>query len=515
MRKTRLVSALLLATAALMGARPAAGQQLFKTSRAQVDLSTYTNIFDCLSAVGRVLDELDAKEYYTTWVWKDTLPPDLDEDKRHYPPIVGETARACLKATTEDAQKVPIKTSWHVLANLYLHAGMEDSARAVVERRLAAVPQDSTEVLRQLFTDILFLFNGQGLWFPRISPTRLEIADDIVLDNVGRLPTLDARLQVYMQMLVTGGEDFSRDNERGARARRLLARMKTQLDSITEADAQGLANRGLVYDDMRMTPEKARERLQGMSSFFLGRVARLDDLRVSTPAYSEATRKVFSQATGQPPEAYPWPLGQKAPQLEGDVWLGCEQDPCEAYPRPGRISIVAFHVPEAALRTTTRERVVPNLLRPLFHEGACAERAISLRHLQERFPEIDIIIVTRTLGRYHYAKEGVTPEREAEFLLECFKSHGLNRVVISMTKTPGWRLPEPDGRWVMQPFANWTNYSFGGIWTDPDREQHGSDLIVDQEGYVLNAFVRRVYRNSEEAFAEIIKVLLEREKAKT
>src|SRR5690606_13036506 len=98
-----------------------------------------------------------------------------------------------------------------------------------------------------------------------------EVAEEIVLSHVGRLPTLDGRLQVYMQMMVTSGEQVDAESEMGARMRRLMARMRAQLDSLTQESAQGLADRGLLFDDMRMTPEKARERLEGMAGLYFGR----------------------------------------------------------------------------------------------------------------------------------------------------------------------------------------------------------------------------------------------------
>ena len=515
MRKTRTVHTLLLAVVAVVSTRPVAGQTHFQIPDIEVDLSTYTNVYDCMGAVDRVTTKLETEAFYATGTWPDTLPHDPEEGWQPFPAIVGETARTCLEATTEDAASAPL-VAWRVLGSLYLHAGMDDSARAVVERRLTAAEPDSTDELSGLFTDVLFLYNAQGAVGMGIKPPQPAAGDDIVLEHIGRMPTLDGRLQVYMQMLVTGGEDASKDNVAGERTRRLLARMKAQLDSLTEEDAQRLVDRGLINDDMRMTAEKARDRLQGMASFYVGRGLMLEeDLPVSTQAYAEAMRGAFSQASGEPPEAYPWPMGQEAPRLEGDIWLGCEQDPCEAYPRRGRVSVVAFHTPEANSRRRVKERPLPDVLSPLSPEGGCAERAIALRHLQDRFPDIDIIVVARTWGNYHYAKEGITAEREAQLVRECFTSRGLDRVVLSMTKTPGWRLPEPDGRLPAQPTANWTNYSFGGIWKDHDRAQHGSDLIVDQDGNVINAFARRVARWSEEMFAEVIKVLLEREKAGT
>lgn len=521
MRMMRLAQMLLLAvTAAALSARPAVGQEIFKTSRTEVDLSTYDNVFDCLAAVNRVLSELQTKEFHATQVWRDTLPLDPDELWEPMPAAVGETARKCLESAGEHAASAPI-AAWRHAANLYLHAGMVDSARAVVERRLNAVEPDSADQLIPLFTQVLYLFYGRGLGGgPGTKPPLPEVAEEIVLSHVGRLPTLDGRLQVYMQMMVTSGEQVDAESEMGARMRRLMARMSAQLDSLTQESAQGLADRGLLFDDMRMTPEKARERLEGMAGLYFGRTTMLDYLRQSTKAYDEAMRKVFSQATGHPPEAYPWPLGQPAPTLEADVWVGCEKEPCETYPRKGRVSVVVFHTPETLHRGGTREieRTLPGLLRPnalLFRPGGCAKKAIALRHLQDRFPEIDIVVVSRTLGHYHYAKEGITPEREAELLWKCFKENGLKHVVVAMAKTPGWRLPEPDGRLARLPDHNWMEYSFGGIWTDNDRKQHGSDLIVDQDGYVLNAFARHVERFTEHAFAEIIEVLLEREKAKT
>lgn len=512
-RATRIVPALLLATTAIGGARPAVAQQLFREMKTGVDLSTYTNIYDCMAAVDRVARTKRDEAFFATGVWPDTLPFDREETWRPLPAEIGATARECLDAVAarEDLSSIPT-SAWRIQANLYLHAGMADSARAVVERRIAEIADDAEE-LRELFTEIQFLYSGKDvLNRTGIQPPLLEVADEIVLSHVGKMPTLDGRLHVYMQMLVTGGEDASKANERGDRARKLLARMRAQLDSLEQEHADGLVNRGLVHDDLRLTPAKARERLEGMAALFIGRGFLLDELRVSTKAYSDAMRGVFSKATGNPPEAYPWPLGQPAPRIEAEAWAGCEEEPCEAYPRKGRVSVIAFHVPEANQRHTMGERPYPGLLHP-FDGGSCAERAITLRHLEDQFPGIDIVVVSRSLGYYHYVKEGITPQREADLLYQCFKSHGLRRVVVAVTKTPGWRLPEPDGRLASRPTTNWTGYSFGGVWTDADRFQHGSDLIVDQDGYVLNAFSRRVARWSLEAFGEIIQVLLDREKA--
>lgn len=507
---------LLLVTASTVGASPAAGQtRLFEASRAKADVSTYTSVYDCMAAVDRVRKALEVEEFRTTGVWADTMPYDPDTRMRPWPPAVVETARKCLLATAEDAASAP-RDAWKLVANLYLHAGMEDSARAVVERRLDAVDPDSAQELKNLFTSLLFVFNGEGGKWTGVKPSRLDLADEIVQSYVGKLSDPIDRFVVYRQMAITGSADITEDSEAGARTRRNVALLKAQLDSLNDSALQRMAeDNGAVS----ITGSELRKMFDALGTVFFGRKAMLDSLRVSTEAYSRVVRETSTAVFLQPPESYGRPLGQRAPRLEGDIWLGCEQDPCETYPRAGRVSLVAFHTPEVSVTRspTSDEPVLPSLFGP---EVGCAVRAVPLRRLQERFPELDIIIVTRTTGRYAYVKDGTTPEREAELLLECFKSHGLERVVVTMTKTSGWRLPEPDGRWVGQPTANWTNYSFGGIWSDIDRSQQGSDLLVDQDGYVIHtgAGLARGGEGEgwrEEWFAEIIEILLEREKAKT
>jgi len=504
---------LLLVTATAVSASPAAGQtRLFEASRAIADVSTYTSVYDCMAAVDRVRKALEVEEFRTTGVWADTMPYDPDTRMRPWPPAVGETARKCLLATAEDAASAPLG-AWKLVANLYLHAGMEDSARAVVERRLDAVEPDSAQELKALFTELLFLYNGEGARWTEIRPTRLALADEIVLSYVGKLSDPIDRFVVYRQMAITGKADLTDDSEAGVRTRRIVTLLKAQLDSLTDGELQRWAEENGAVG---VSGAEMRKRIEALGATYFGRNAMLDSLRVSTEAYSKIVRETETAAWGQPPESYSYPIGQRAPRLEGDIWLGCEQDPCEAYPRPGRVSLVAFHTPEVAA-TRKNEPILPSLVSP---EVGCAVRAVPLRRLQERFPELDIIIVTRTTGRYAYVKDGTTPEREAELLLECFKSHGLERVVVTMTKTSGWRLPEPDGRWVGQPTANWTNYSFGGIWRDADRSRQGSDLLVDQDGYVIHTGAGLARGGAgagwqEEWFAEIIEILLEREKAKT
>lgn len=497
MRMNRLSRAIVHATMAIMVTAGAAKAQTprFEWANTAVDLSTYTSIYQCMAAVGRVQNERAVVEHHADPVDRDTLPYDPDvELYRPSSPEVGETARACLAATAEDAANAPVD-AWQGLAQLYLHAGMEDSARAVVERRIEAVDPDGAEELKDIFIQALFMYGGSGSL--SIRPPLIELADDIILDHVGRLSDLRDQFQIFTQMLVTGGSSPLAEDAAGARTRRNLARIHTLLESASRDDFQQFADAAEVIG---MGPDEVRERLEGMAEFFVGHEIFLDSLRVSTAAYSRILRETHGRAFGQPPELYMFgrPIGELAPTLEGDIWLGCESEPCDSYPRSGRISLVWF------VDRRSDRCLWPNHAPSAFDVGTnCVGAATRLRRIQERFPELDLVVVANSAGRYGWVTDDVTLEVEAELLRSWLDGFGLDRATLSMTETPGWRLPRPDGRRVDQPTANARNYSFQGTWTEDPQF-----ILIDEDGYIVT--VSRFDRYSEQEVTDIVEILFDR-----
>src|SRR5690606_37660433 len=67
-----------------------------------------------------------------------------------------------------------------------------------------------------------------------------------------------------------------------------------------------------------------------------------DSLRHSTAAYVRTLKMMWARIGGLPEDLYPLPHGKRVPDLEGELWLGCANEPCEPRPVPGRISLVVF-----------------------------------------------------------------------------------------------------------------------------------------------------------------------------
>jgi len=498
MRTTKMMPAFLLAVAgAMLNARPVTGQELFEWPDTAVDISTYKTVEECSAAVGRVRSQIKVREYHATHIDRDTIPDDLGSAKSPLPSAVVETVRACLNAASAHVDTVGVD-AWDLLAPLYLIIGMDDSARAVVERRLAEVELDNTEDLKRAVTDVLLLYGKNSP-----VPPKIEVGDEIILAFLDKIPDFRNRFAVYMQLIVTGSDDPAMYDEMAARARRHLARFMAEYDEAAGRELEDMSNE---TGRVGATSEELLAQLEAMFTFLFGKEQLRDSLRVSTAAYAKVMRETWGRASDVPPEAYMdgQPLGERAPVLEGDIWLGCEGDPCEQYPRAGRVSLVWFYTPH--LREIYDNIRITN----------CSDYTYLLRRLSNRFPELDIVVVAQTVGRYHYVKEGMTPEREAQLIRKCLDSVGLDRAVLTMTESPGWRLPEPDGRWVDQPTANWTNYSFDGRWSGKFRNTDNA-LLIDQDGYIVHVGRGTIGGGGglERNFAELIEILLEREKAKT
>jgi len=491
--KTMMPALLLAAVAVTVGARPAAGQvRLFELPDTVVNLSTYRTVEECDAAVARVqaLDKI--RQSQTTHIFPDTMPFDRDKMQRPLPPAIVETAGRCLDAISAHVDTADIAT-WEMLVPLYLAAGRDESARALVERRIENVEPDSTDELHRVLMQTAELL-GKG------HPPRHELAEEIVSNHVGKLPKLMDRINVYGGLLGIAfgqaGGNLREDSEAGARARRILAMAKALLDSASPDELQRMAEEG---SDLTSTPEEIVQQLEARSMLLVGQVFRRDSLRVSTEAYAKALREVYEKGFGMKPAAL---LGQRAPRMEGDVWLGCEQDPCEPYPRPGRVTLVWFF--DGCFDYMTR----------VHHLSAfvCAERW-PMRRIHDRFPEVDIVVVMKSTGRFAYVKDGMTPEREAQFVRKWLDQFGLNRAVLTMTETQGWRLPEPDGRWaVRHETANEKNYWPG--------EMRQGVMLIDQDGYAVHAGTLNFNHDlhkliNEQEFVSLIEILLEREKAKS
>lgn len=502
------VIALIVSKALVFG--PASAQTLFEWPDTAVDFSAYSTIEECRAAATRVELRVASQEAIATGIWRDTMPPDPDEGLRRLPAAVAEVARRCM-APFARADSVRI-ADYKILVPLYLAAGWDDKAEALVERRIAAIEPGTDDELAAVLDTVIGVLHGRkeylvleassGAKDDLVQPPRLALIDSVVARHLPRVSDPVKRLRTYWKLVELG---WDRDRER---LHRIAEQMMEFADSLTESDRE----RFLAYlQDKYQLPEGNEvfeNRVRGLLHihYRLRRKEALDSLRKSTGAYVRFERETWRQATGWPPETYVFgePLGERAPTLQGDFWLGCGDD-CGPRPATGRVSLVVFlspgDCPEADVVDSARGS------KPMY--GNCARYLVPLRRVAERFPAVEVTVVARTHGYFKYLKEHITPAVEAELTGKWLDSFGV-RAALAVTETEYWRLPSPDGRRIEQESENHKNYGFGGSWKGA---HHNGAFLIDQDGIIVRSTV--LDRQWEAEFVELIEILLERRRART
>ena len=485
---------------ALASALPAAAgaQTFFAWPDTAVDVATYATVEDCQAIVRRARYTAESRNDLVTAVWSDTLPLDPQERIAPQPTSVTETARHCM-ARFAAVDSVPL-SAFSALLPLYLHAEWDDKARALVERRIAAIALDARQKegavdagaeLAAAIDTVVEVALGRGVG-QGVQPKRGALAYDVVMEHLPNVPDRLTRLRIYQRVAIVSSDGELEDLER---LERLLARMATIHDSLTDRERGKLEEEYGVFADGGNLPERYAAALR-MS---LGKEAFLDSLRRSTSAYVAVKHDNWVRATGLRPETYGLgnPLGEHAPPIEGDIWLGRE-DGSGPRPTPGRVSLVVF------LNAGECVGVVESAAEM---DGGCAGSLTTLRRLMERFPALEVTVVAETQGYFMFLKDSITPAREAELTKRWLESYGVT-APLAMSRTDAWRLPSPDGRRVARLGANRANYSFGKSWQVSNRNAY----LVDENGIVVH--VREMDRFSvAQDFAELVGILLERQVA--
>jgi hypothetical protein len=190
------------------------------------------------------------------------------------------------------------------------------------------------------------------------------------------------------------------------------------------------------------------------------------------------------------PESIPIPVGEKAPEITADFWF-----PSEAagtpHPTPGRVSIVQFLDHDSCLSSSLSGEV---------GSGICAFRLAALHRISERFPEVEITIVSRTRGSFLYLPPPSTAE-EAELIRKWLARFRIRGAVIAVASTPFWKLPSPDSRRVDRSVPVIERYRFAKSF-----RPEGATLLVDQDGLIISAL-----GFDETQLGEFIEILLQRQ----
>lgn len=483
--------ALVAACAASWGSHVGA-QTLFAWPDTTVDLTAYTTIEDCRAAVARSIEYTSAREDLISGRWADTLRLDSLERRgpRSLPSSVTETARRC-GARFANVDSVPLTLS-NVYFPLYLQAGWDAKARALVERRLTAIAPKNDAERAAVIDTVLDVLRSTGNY--RIGARRSAMAQEIVAAHLPKVSDRVKRVRIYASMSSFVWPEGNTDSA-AARVKKIAEKMAPIIDSLTEREFDELKSE---YGTLAEGIDDAGDfvaRYYAMLNMSLGKRAVLDSLRHSTASYVKLKRGNWTRATGMRPETYGLgnPLGERASPIEADIWLG--HDPSKGpRPAPGRVSLIVF------LNSHECNGVITTSL--LY--GNCARSLAPLSWLEKRFPDLQITVVGQSHGYFLYLKEGITPEKEAALTKQWLEVHGVH-APLAMTTSDSWRLPDPDGRRLSRPTDNRTNYSFGKT----SGVANSSSYLIDQDGIVVHS--RQMNRWSVgEDFTEMIEILLNR-----
>lgn len=496
-------------------ASPAGAQTLFTWPDTAVDVSRYATVEECHAAVVRISESVKRDEFFAHRIWRDTLPHDPVEDVKAIPPEARAAAQRCGERFSS-VEAHPI-SEYRMLVPLYLAAGWEEKARALVKRFLEAAEREGEVELAAALDTVVYIYSGRTgaqegrmsiAGFPGVSvqPPRLDLVDEVVDEYLPRIADRVRRVKILMAQVRLARQGTQLDT---ARIEWAAPQILALVDSLTEAEKVQLAEEltGFSEDkdelEERLYKEVYRS-IEGVGQ----RQALLDSLRHSTAAYVREFKR-------QRPRAVNTPYGMPAPAIEGDIWLGCEGS-CEPRPAPGRVSMVVFFYHDMVReRPNDWHRCVQVIADARGIRAHCPRLVYTLRRIADRFPELDITIVARTHGFFGYVKEDMTAAREAELLKRWLESFGV-RAAISMTQTEHWRLPNHDRRRIDEPTANELNYSFDSGPAGP--RQNGWSVLIDEDGLIVYDTVLQPDARGmayESALIEMIDALLERNAPRT
>jgi hypothetical protein len=523
------------------GVDAAAAQVSLAWPETAIDYTRYQTVEECLAATARLTLSEARRERITTNVWFDTLPynPRVEGPSRPSPAVVTAAATHCMARFRDPADLVG-GTYDHrqdslaqfallrFVMRMYLLANRDADAAAFIAQRIAAKPGS-----RRLLEGVAIEAYREAL------PMRTAAAESLYMSRLRDDSPPAQRYNVYRSLW-----DMAMSVGDTARARPHRAQIMALWPQLPPSQRQS-----------SLAPDVGKPTGQGLFNLLAGfhRQALIDTLRRhGTARYVAAQVALYTQLAGVAPSGvskfsklngFHKLVGQRAPTIVGDFWYR-RGDSAAARPTPGRVGLVIFMDATPPGRTTASPRstdssatygscmpyrnsredleaVFRNREKGLHESPLCWEIPAVLRRLAQRFPKLEITVVTQTYGPFVYTAYRQEPTKEAELIRKWL--HDVHRTpgALAVTTTSHGYRPEPDGRVAQRlTVPNTANY-FSGVgetWSYPYQVlgqkiylpvvPTGSSFLVDHEGTIATALM--INRTEESRLAEVIDVLLQR-----
>jgi hypothetical protein len=450
------------------------------------DVARYQSPEECLAAVGQANEEAD-NSY--AGVMRDTLPDTRGREQADanapLPESVQGLARRC--SARFPAATAPL-TAFTPLVSLFLAAGRDADADALVERRLKAVPPAAEAERAAVLDTVVHLYVRSGQFgvdrdFPLpqfVRPVRLAAAER-AFGALVRLKsaTWQTRLSDNTTLALNAWQlgDTVRQRRLGEQAIEIAS-------SLTPAD-----RRTNDFQGMKLALD--------LAAIYATRPLLLDSLRQGTEGYIALYKSIWERIGG-PGTTLGRPLGEAAPPLEAEFWFH-RPDSTVSRPVKGKVNLVVFLNAKACFTAFI------TMSRP-----QCQTTTARLRRLATQFPTVEITLVAETRGWFSLAAPPATPAAEAALLAHTWLEEAQLPGALGVVATDFWRLPGFDRRRIDRDDPNEKHYSFGQGWSVAGTRQMESTpataFLLDQNGIV----VETSHDIDESQLSELISILLAR-----
>lgn len=409
-------------------------QTKYLPEQREIDLSNYGTPHDCLAAYNRIVRDSLINSERT-----DTIEFDPSDPMVEPPHYAVNTLRSCIERLNPEIRRDEASEAW---ITALTRAHLFDRAIALAMTQLEGVPKDSL-ALKEL----------------EIIGDLLQTASKVIPVPVEHLNSLESRVDTLIR-------DMSDSVKSDWGTRFFVIR---NYDARTRGDTLAAIEIALrtLSDEKQL--EKYSQGPLGINSVYkylllVNMEEVKDSLRKGTDAYVSLATTYWQQAARSNGIAFPYPLGKKAPPVRGD-FVYSHKDPDISHdsktlisPVLGRPNLIIFFKgcrPDKPFSLT-------NNYRPTGNSDYCSGIFASVKRLKNRFPDLAITFVYRTIGFFGHSAP-LELQNEADLLRDwLIKYHNLP-ISLFVTEGKYFRLGSPDDRVIDEADENRENYTFSGI----------------------------------------------------
>lgn len=388
-------------------------------------------------------------------VWEDTVRLDTLKLQRPLTDEVVKYARVCLAKI--DVDTVPLRNA-HKVAEGLLVANRDDDVQRMYARLADTIANDAS---RESFMRMLNVYMNAV-------PVRMDNVISLYEMGLLRLPEDSVATSLMLRAVISSVSARSGDY-------RLANKIAKEIISIT--DTLSAKYRDGVYN------RNAEAVVYPVVSMLMPQEA-IDILRVSTTAYRKYLDGIWKSIMGYEADPERDAIGLKAPQPTGHFWYSNSGDDAQVKSidsvdliKKGKVNAIYFA--QAGCHSNYKSVVHG---RRNGNPSDCWREIFRLRKLQERYPQINVILVSSTFGSFADAPP-LEPQQEADTLADYFLNFHKLKATQVVYQTDFMRLAGYDNRRIDYETDNYIAFKLGNY----SLAIYNSVIMVDEKGLIFHS----------------------------